>query len=98
MGFLVYFLVIDILIIYYLFLIDNDNDLVSVSQNELDWVICFWKVIKQFSDMNFYKELYNYIYFLVIGVVDCVSLFFIKLIMEIFFYYMKDESKVYQIS
>lgn len=77
---------------------DSDNDLVSVSQNELDRVIRLWKTTQQTNDTNPYKELYAYIHPLVIGAVDRASSLSIKLTTEILSYHMKDRDKAHQIS
>jgi len=98
MGPMAYLSAIDTSITHHLSPVDNDNDLVSVSQNELDRVIRLWKVTKQPNDTNPYKELYNYIHPLVIGAVDRASSLSIKLTTEILSYHMKDEARAHQIS
>lgn len=98
MGPLAYLSAIDTSITHHLSPIDNENDLVSVSQNELDRVIRLWGQTKEVNDTNPYKELYTYIHPLVIGAVDRASSLSIKLTREILSYHMKDEVKATQIS
>ena len=98
MGPLAYLSAIDTSITHHLSPIDNDNDLVSVSQNELDRVIRLWGQTKEVNDTNPYKELYTYIHPLVIGAVDRASSLSIKLTREILSYHMQDEAKATQIS
>jgi CRISPR/Cas system CMR-associated protein Cmr1 (group 7 of RAMP superfamily) len=62
---------------------DKYNDLVSVSQNELDRVLRLWEERKQPSDQNPYNQLYKYIHPLVFGSVDRASSLSIKLTTEI---------------
>lgn len=70
---------------------DKFNDLVSVSQNELDRVLRLWEENKQSVDHNPYNELYKYIHPLVFGAVDRASSLSIKLTTEILSYHMPDK-------
>ncbi|MFN7115853.1 MAG: hypothetical protein ACK4TA_03590 [Saprospiraceae bacterium] len=98
MGSLAYLSAIDTSITHDLSPIDKDNDLVSVSQNELDRVIRLWEQSKQVNDLNPYNNLYNYIHPLVLGAVDRASSLSIKLTTEILSYHMTDLQKAEEIS
>lgn len=98
MGPLAYLSAIDTSITHDLSPIDKDNDLVSVSQNELDRVIRLWEQSKQVNDLNPYNNLYNYIHPLVLGAVDRASSLSIKLTTEILSYHMSDLQKAAEIS
>lgn len=98
MGPLAYMSAIDTSITHDLSPIDKDNDLVSVSQNELDRVIRLWEERKQAGDLNPYNSLYNYVHPLVLGAVDRASSLSIKLTTEILSYHMDDLQKAEAIS
>lgn len=98
MGPLAYLSAIDTSITHDLSPIDKDNDLVSVSQNELDRVIRLWEQRKQNNDLNPYNSLYNYIHPLVLGAVDRASSLSIKLTTEILSYHLSDLQKAEEIS
>lgn len=98
MGPLAYLSAIDTSITHDLSPIDKDNDLVSVSQNELDRVIRLWEERKQTGDSNPYHSLYSYIHPLVLGAVDRASSLSIKLTTEILSYHMNDLEKAASIS
>jgi hypothetical protein len=76
--------------------IDRNNNLVSVSQDELTRVIKLWKENK--ADENPYTSLYQYVHPLVIGAVDRASSLSIKLCTDILSYHMKDKTKAEEIS
>ncbi len=98
MGPLAYLSAIDTSITHDLSPIDKDNDLVSVSQNELDRVIRLWEQRKQSNDLNPYSSLYAHVHPLVWGAVDRASSLSIKLTTEILSYHMTDLEKVEAIS
>lgn len=76
--------------------IDRNNNLVSVSQDELTRVIKLWKDNK--TDENPYGSIYQYVHPLVIGAVDRASSLSIKLCTDILSYHMKDKAKAEEIS
>ncbi|MCE2963092.1 MAG: hypothetical protein ACK5UE_08390 [Chitinophagales bacterium] len=98
MGPLAYLSAIDTSLTHDLSPIDKDNDLVSVSQNELSRVINLWNNNKVSQDFNPYSELYKYIHPLVVGSVDRVSSLSIKLTTDILSYHMKNDKKAEKIS
>ena len=70
MGPLAYLSAIDTSITHDLSPVDKDNDLVSVSQNELSRVLNLWNKNKQDGDKNPFSDIYSHIHPLVIGSVD----------------------------
>lgn len=98
MGPLAYLSAIDTSITHDLSPIDKDNDLVSVSQNELGRVIALWDKKKVVNATNPYSEIYNYIHPLVIGSVDRATSLSIKLTTDILSYHLKDTKKAEKIS
>jgi len=76
--------------------IDRNNNLVSVSQDELTRVIKLWKENK--TEENPYSSIYQYVHPLVIGAVDRASSLSIKLCTDILSYHMKDKAKAEEIS
>jgi hypothetical protein len=98
MGPLAYLTSIDTSITHDLSPIDKDNDLVSVSQNELSRVLNLWDSYKEAKDINPFTEIYKYIHPLVLGSVDRATSLSIKLTTEILSYHMKDLDKAKMIS
>jgi len=74
------------------------NDLVSISQNELDRVLKLWDGKKGKQDLNPYNELYRYVHPMVFGAVDRASSLSIKLTTEILSYHLKDKDFIQRIS
>ena len=98
MGPLAYLSAIDTSITHDLSPLDKDNDLVSVSQNELSRVINLWNTNKQEDDVNPFSTIYEHIHPLVIGSVDRATSLSIKLTIDILSYHMSDLKKAAQIS
>ena len=98
MGPLAYLSAIDTSITHDLSPVDKDNDLVSVSQNELSRVINLWNSNKQTGDKNPYSDIYSHIHPLVIGSVDRATSLSIKLTTDILSYHMLDQKKAEKIS
>lgn len=76
----------------------KNNELSSVSMDELSRVIKLWKEQEKDSDLNPYKSLYEYIHPLVFGAVDRASSLSLKICREILRYHIDDEAKIKQIS
>ena len=76
--------------------VDKDNDLVSVSQDELSRVIKLWN--KEKGEQNPYSSLYQYIHPLVFGAVDRASSLSMKICMDILSFHLKDAKKAEEIS
>jgi hypothetical protein len=80
--------------------VDVDNELVSVSQDELLRVVRLWQGSVQTGqrpkdgDINPYQALYPHIHPLVIGAVDRISSLSIKICREILSFHMHDAKKV----
>lgn len=98
MGPLAYLSAVDTSITHDLSPIDKDNDLVSVSQNELNRVLRLWTSEIQPGDSNPYHELYKYIHPLVIGAVDRASSLSIRLTTQILGYHLTDDERANSIS
>ncbi|MEZ5304126.1 MAG: hypothetical protein R3F11_26305 [Verrucomicrobiales bacterium] len=91
MGPLAYLTAVDTALTHDLSPVDNNNDLVSVSQDELQRVIRLWKQQATDKDSNPYECLYGYVHPLVIGAIDRISSLSIQLCKEILSYHIKDE-------
>lgn len=98
MGPLAFLTAVDTSLRHSLSPVDKNNDLVSVSMDELNRVIKLWKDNIKESDFNPYKELYGYVHPLVFGAVDRSSSLSLKICSEILRYHMEDEEKILQIS
>ncbi|PHI21846.1 hypothetical protein CEQ90_00740 [Lewinellaceae bacterium SD302] len=98
MGPLSYLTAVDTSITHDLSPVDKDDDLVSVSQNELDRVLKLWNGESKKKDANAYKSLYEHIHPLVFGAVDRASSLSIKLTSEILSYHMKNTAEIDKIS
>lgn len=85
--------------------VDVDNELVSVSQDELLRVVRLWQSSARAkvagskeSEVNPYQALFPHIHPLVIGAVDRISSLSIKICREILSFHMKDQDKVEALS
>lgn len=98
MGPLAYLTAIDTSITHDLSPVDKDNDLVSVSQNELTRITKLWRKEAQGTTANPYASLFSYVHPLVIGSVDRASSLSIRLCKEILSYHMLEAKKAARIS
>src|SRR6266540_2810697 len=80
--------------------LDHTNNLVPVSNDEVDRVIRLWRetVFRRGGGVNPYQELYKYLHPLVIGALDRASSLSLMLCREILGYHMKDLRKAERIS
>jgi hypothetical protein len=78
--------------------IDRDNDLVSVSLDELTRVISLWRSEQIDTKENPYKVLFQYVHPLVIGAVDRAESLSIMLCKELLAYHIPDESRAEEIA
>ena len=80
--------------------LDHTNQLVPVSNDEVDRVIRLWKdtVGRRGDGVNPYQELYKYLHPLVIGALDRASSLSLMLCREILGYHMKDGRKAERIA
>jgi hypothetical protein len=93
MGTLAYLTAVDTSLRHELSPADIDNDLVSVSQDELLRVIRLWKSSASPRDANPYQALFQYVHPLVVGAVDRSSSLSIKICEEILAHHMTDAKK-----
>ncbi len=91
MGSLAYLTAVDTSLRHELSPADIDNDLVSVSQDELLRVIRLWRETVE-DHSNPYRTLFKYVHPLVVGAVDRSSSLSIKLCKEILSYHIDDEA------
>lgn len=98
MGPLAYLSAVDTSLTHDLSPIDKNNNLVSVSQDELSRVIKLWNTQARTKETNPYFSLYSHIHPLVFGAVDRASSLSIKLCNDILSYHMKDKKKAALIS
>jgi hypothetical protein len=100
MGPLSYLTAVDTSLEHELSPVDHTNNLVAVSNDEVDRVIRLWKetLEREKHDVNPYQELYKYLHPLVIGALDRASSLSLKLCQEILSYHMKDAAKAARIS
>lgn len=98
MGPLAYLTAIDTSITHDLSPVDTFNNLVSVSQDELNRVIQLWRKEAKGDDSNPYQSLFQYIHPLVVGAVDRASSLSIKICTEILSYHIKDKYTAEKIS
>ena len=100
MGPLSYLTAVDTSLEHDLSPVDHTNNLVAVSNDEVDRVIRLWKetLERDKHDVNPYQELYKYLHPLVIGALDRASSLSLKLCQEILSYHMKDKAKAARIS
>ncbi|WP_170019041.1 hypothetical protein [Campylobacter sp. RM16190] len=98
MGPLAYLTPVDTSLKHELSPANKNNELVSVSMDELSRVIKLWKTNEKDKDENPYKSLYEYIHPLVFGAVDRASSLSLKICREILRYHIDDEEKILKIS
>jgi len=100
MGPLSYLTAVDTSLEHDLSPVDHTNQLVPVSNDEVDRVIRLWKeTVGQKGDgVNPYQELYKYLHPLVIGALDRASSLSLMLCREILGYHMKDARKAGRIA
>jgi hypothetical protein len=100
MGPLSYLTAVDTSLEHDLSPLDHTNNLVAVSNDEVDRVIRLWKETgaRNGAAVNPYQELYKYLHPLVIGALDRASSLSLMLCREILGYHMRDRKKVDRIS
>lgn len=98
MGAMAFLSAVDTSITHELSPVDKNNNLVSVSQDELSRIIRLWRGERRTGDANPYQALFNHVHPLAIGAVDRASSLSIKLCVEILSYHMKDKRKAEAIS
>src|SRR5258706_1657529 len=100
MGPLSYLTAVDTSLEHDLSPLDHTNNLVPVSNDEVDRVIRLWKetVARRGDGVSPYQELYKYLHPLVIGALDRASSLSLMLCREILGYHMKDKAKADRIS
>jgi hypothetical protein len=99
MGPLSYLTAVDTSLEHDLSPVDHTNNLVAVSNDEVERVIRLWKESAgRSTSVNPYQELYKYLHPLVIGALDRASSLSLMLCREILGYHMKDKTKADRIS
>jgi hypothetical protein len=100
MGSLSYLTAVDTSLEHDLSPLDHTNQLVPVSNDEVDRVIRLWRdtVGRRGDGVNPYQELYKYLHPLVIGALDRASSLSLMLCREILGYHMKDTRKAERIA
>jgi hypothetical protein len=100
MGPLSYLTAVDTSLEHDLSPLDHTNQLVPVSNDEVDRVIRLWRetVGRRGDGVNPYQELYKYLHPLVIGALDRASSLSLMLCREILGYHMKDARKALRIA
>jgi hypothetical protein len=99
MGPLSYLTAVDTSLEHDLSPVDHTNNLVAVSNDEVERVIRLWKESSaRTTAVNPYQELYKYLHPLVIGALDRASSLSLMLCREILGYHMKDKAKADRIS
>ena len=100
MGPLSYLTAVDTSLEHELSPLDHTNNLVAVSNDELERVIRLWKeaATRDRNPVNPYQELYRYVHPLVVGALDRASSLSLMLCREILGYHMKDKKKADRIS
>jgi len=99
MGPLSYLTAVDTSLEHDLSPVDHTNNLVAVSNDEVERVIRLWKESAgRTHSVNPYQELYKYLHPLVIGALDRASSLSLMLCREILGYHMKDKAKADRIS
>ena len=100
MGPLSYLTAVDTSLEHELSPVDHTNQLVAVSNDEVERVIRLWKESagRERGTVNPYQELYKYLHPLVIGALDRASSLSLMLCREILGYHMKDKTKAERIS
>src|SRR6185436_18816181 len=99
MGPLSYLTAVDTSLEHDLSPLDHTNQLVPVSNDEVDRVIRLWReIVRRGDGVNPYQELYKYVHPLVIGALDRASSLSLMLCREILGYHMKDSRKAERIA
>jgi hypothetical protein len=100
MGPLSYLTAVDTSLEHDLSPLDHTNNLVAVSNDEVDRVIRLWKetIGRGKDSVNPYQELYKYVHPLVIGALDRASSLSLMLCREILGYHMRDAKKADRIA
>jgi hypothetical protein len=98
MGPLAYLSAVDTSLTHDLSPIDNNNNRVSVSLDELSRIINLWRKESKGESTNPYSAIFNHIHPLVIGAVDRSSSLSIRLCKEILSYHLSDKKKADRIS
>ncbi len=100
MGPLSYLTAVDTSLEHDLSPVDHTNQLVAVSNDEVDRVIRLWREAsnRDGQAVNPYQELYKYLHPLVIGALDRASSLSLMLCREILGYHMTDPAKAEEIS
>jgi hypothetical protein len=100
MGPLSYLTAVDTSLEHDLSPLDHTNNLVAVSNDEVDRVIRLWKetIGRGRDSVNPYQELYKYLHPLVIGALDRASSLSLMLCREILGYHMRDAKKADRIA
>jgi len=100
MGPLSYLTAVDTSLEHDLSPLDHTNNLVPVSNDEVDRVIRLWRetVGRRGDSVNPYQELYKYLHPLVIGALDRASSLSLMLCREILGYHLRDARKADRIS
>jgi len=100
MGPLSYLTAVDTSLEHDLAPLDHTNNLVAVSNDEVERVIRLWKETlgRDKDGVNPYQELYKYLHPLVIGALDRASSLSLQLCREILGYHMRDPKKIERIS
>jgi hypothetical protein len=100
MGPLSYLTAVDTSLEHDLSPVDHTNNLVAVSNDEVERVIRLWRETaeRRRDGVNPYQELYKYLHPLVIGALDRASSLSLMLCREILGYHMKDRRKAERIS
>ncbi len=101
MGPLSYLTAVDTSLEHDLSPLDHTNNLVAVSNDEVERVIRLWQETvgsRRKAGVNPYQELYKYLHPLVIGALDRASSLSLQLCREILGYHMRDSRRVERIS
>ncbi len=100
MGPLSYLTAVDTSLEHDLSPLDHTNNLVPVSNDEVDRIIRLWQetTVRRSGVVNPYQELYKYVHPLVIGALDRSSSLSLMLCREILGYHMRDRRKVERIA
>jgi hypothetical protein len=100
MGPLSYLTAVDTSLEHDLSPLDHTNQLVSVSNDEVDRVIRLWKVhaLRDRGGVHPHQELYKYLHPLVVGALDRASSLSLMLCREILGYHLRDRRKAERIA
>jgi hypothetical protein len=100
MGPLSYLTAVDTSLEHDLSPLDHTNNLVAVSNDEVERVIRLWTETRagRTDGVNPYQELYKYLHPLVIGALDRASSLSLQLCREILGYHMRDPKKIERIA